>query len=162
MKESLLFLPVTIVYLAVKSTLFPAFPMPDLPLIIVFYLAYRKASFEGVLLGFVLGYVEDAFSAGIIGSTSFSLIAVFIAVNLLSRKVQFSTPAMRGGGIVAASAIKGVIIYSIIRVSHAEAGILSTVVLQAIVTGAVSPAIILFLARLTAWVSPQSFKDNVN
>jgi rod shape-determining protein MreD len=120
MKESLLFLPLTVIYLAIKSTLFPAFPAPDLPLIIVFYMAYRKSSFEAVLLGFALGYIEDAFSAGIIGSTSFALIAVFIAVNLFSRKVQFSTPMMRGGGIAVASAVKGLIIYAIIRASHAK------------------------------------------
>jgi rod shape-determining protein MreD len=162
MKESLLFLPLTVIYLAIKSTLFPAFPAPDLPLIIVFYMAYRKSSFEAVLLGFALGYIEDAFSAGIIGSTSFALIAVFIAVNLFSRKVQFSTPMMRGGGIAVASAVKGLIIYAIIRASHAEASFLTTVILQAVVTGATSPAIILFLSRLAAWVSPQSFKDNEN
>lgn len=162
MKESLLFLPITIVYLAIKSTLFPAFPVPDLPLLIVFYMAYRRASFEAVLLGFVLGYIEDAFSAGVIGSTSFALIAVFIAVNLLSRKVQFSTPAMRAGGVTAASLVKGGIIYAIIRASHSETSFLSTVILQAVVTGATSPLIILFLSRVTAWVSPQSFKDNEN
>ncbi len=162
MKESLLFLPITIVYLAIKSTLFPAFPAPDLSLMIVFYMAYRKASFEAVVLGFVLGYIEDAFSAGIIGSTSFALIAVFVAVNLFSRKVQFSTPVMRGGGIFVASVAKGIIIYLIIRTSHVEVSFLSTVILQAVVTGAVSPAVLLILSRITAWVNPQSFKDNEN
>lgn len=162
MKESLLFLPITVVYLAIKSTLFPSVPVPDLPLIIVFYMAYRKTSFEGMFLAFALGYIEDAFSAGIIGSTSFSLITVFIAVNLLSRKVQFSTPAMRSGGIAAASVAKGIMTYSIIRATHSEASFLVTVVLQAIVTGATSPAIILFLMKLTAWVSPQAFKENAN
>lgn len=162
MKESLIFLPVTIIYLAIKSTLLPAFPVPDLPLIIVFYMAYRKASFEGVLLAFVLGYIEDAFSAGIIGSTSFALIAVFIAANLFSRKVQFSTPAMKSGGVLAASVTKGIITYTIIKASHEQASFLVTVVLQAIVTGATTPAIILFLDRITAWANPQAFKDNAN
>ena len=59
MKEFLIFLPLTILYLALKSALFPNVPAPDIPLIIIFYMASRKASIEGVLLAFVLGYVED-------------------------------------------------------------------------------------------------------
>jgi len=125
-------------------------------------MAYRQASLEAAVLGFVLGYIEDAFSAGIIGSTSFALIVVFISVNLLSKKVQFTTPAMRSGGIAAASVAKGFIIYSIIKASHSDASFLSTVILQAAVTGAASPAIVLLLSRLTAWVNPRGFKDNEN
>src|SRR3989304_4815710 len=73
MREFLVFLPLTIAYFALKSTLFAGFPLPDIPLIIVFYMAYRKAAVAGVLSAFAFGYLDDAFSGGIIGTSSFAL-----------------------------------------------------------------------------------------
>lgn len=162
MKEFLLFLPLTVVYLVFKSTVFENIPVPDLSLVIIFYLAYRKASVEGVLLGFTLGYIEDAFTGGIIGSTSFSLVFVFTAAYLLAKKVQFSTPIMRAGGVAAAGLVKGLLMLVILRSVNSQAPFLTHVISQAVVTGVTSPAIIIFLSRITAWVNPQTFKDSEN
>ena len=91
MKDFLIFIPATIVYLAVKSTIFASFPVPDLPLIMVFYLGYTRPSLEGALLCFVVGYIEDALAGGVTGSTSFALIFIFLCAYFLSRKVQFTS-----------------------------------------------------------------------
>src|SRR5574337_1212532 len=158
MKESLVFIPLTIVFLAIKSTLFVGFPLPDLPLIIVFYMGYRRASLEGVLLAFALGYLDDAFNGSIIGSTSFALTSIFLAIFLLSKKAQFSTPALRAAGVGAAALIKGILSYAVLKSTNVDVYFFTHVVLQAVVTGALASPVIMGLQKLTVYVSPQTFK----
>lgn len=162
MKEFLLFLPITAVYLALKSTLFPDFPFPDLPLIIVFFMAYRRPSLEGALLAFTLGYIDDAFNGGIIGSTSFALLFIFLAIHLFARKLHFSTPALRAGGVAVAMLIKGMLMYLVIRSANASVSLFTFVVLHALVTGICAPPIIMGLSWLAELVSPHKFKDNAS
>ncbi len=160
MKEFLLFLPLTIIYLALKSTLFTAFPLPDIPLIMVFYLASRKASTEGALTAFVLGYLDDAFSGGIIGSSSFALVVIFLCVHLLSMLVQFTSNTAIAAGAAGAALVKGAAVYYILRYSNVDAYFITHVVLQSLVTGFFAPPVISGLKRLLALVTPRKFKDN--
>lgn len=162
MKEFLFFLPVTIVYLAVKSTLLPNIPLPDLPLLIVFYLAYRKPSVEGVFFAFALGYLDDAFNGGIIGTTSFSLVFIYVAIHLLAKRVQFITPAFKAGGAGAASLAKGIVTYQILKSAGYAVSFLGLVVLESLVTAALAPGIISLFTRVSGALTPQSFKDNLN
>lgn len=162
MKEFLIFLPLTILFLTIKSALFPNLPMPDLPLIIVFYMAYSKASVEGALMGFVLGYLDDAFNGGIIGSTSFALIFIFLTVHLTSKMMQFTTPGTRAIGAGIAALVKGALTYAVLRFTNVDVYFLGHVILQAIITGVFAPAIITLLMRLTSFTSPRRFKGNIN
>lgn len=158
MKDFLIFLPVTIVYLVFKSTIFPSVPIPDVPLLIVFYVAYTRPSVEVAVLGFVIGYIEDAFTAGIFGSTSFSLVVIFLVVHLLSRKMHFSTPMVRAGAAAVLTLLKGALIYTVLSFTDFDVPFLSRIVFQAIVTGAFAPAIITLLARLTRLANPHTFE----
>lgn len=160
MKEFLLFLPLTIIYLALKSTIFAAFPLPDIPLIMVFYLASRKASTEGAVFAFVLGYLDDAFSGGVIGTSSFALLVIFLSVHLLSMVVQFTTPAARAGGAAGAALVKGAASYYVLRYANIDVYFLTHVVLQALVTGFFAPPVISALQWLVMLVTPRKFKDN--
>ncbi|MFQ5736920.1 MAG: rod shape-determining protein MreD [Thermodesulfobacteriota bacterium] len=162
MKEFLLYLPITAFYLALKSTLFPEFPLPDLPLIIVFFVAYRKVSLEGAFLGFVLGYMDDAFNGGIIGSSSFSLIFIFLATHLVSKKVDFATPALRATGAGVAMLVKELLTFMVMRSSNIDAYSFIHVILHSVVTGICAPPVITALMWLTGLVSPRKFKDSVN
>src|SRR4030067_1744150 len=159
MKEFLLFLPLTIIYLALKSTLFAAFPLPDSPLIMVFYLASRKAPSEGAFFAFVLGYLDDAFSGGILGTSSFALVFIFLSVLLLSKVVQFTTPAARAGGAGAAALVKGAAVYYVMRYSNVDAYFFTHVVLQALVTGFFAPPVISALPPLALLGTPRPLQD---
>lgn len=162
MKEFLIFLPLTIVYLALKSTLFPNLPLPDLPLIMVFLIASRKASIEGAVLAFVLGYLDDAFSGGIIGTSSFALVFIFVTVHLLSRMVQFTTPSIMAGGAALAALLKGALTYAVLRFSNVDVYFLTHVVLQAVITGIFAPGIIAVLQRMLQAISSRKFEDGDN
>jgi rod shape-determining protein MreD len=158
MKDFLLFLPITVVYLVFKSTVFPSVPIPDVPLLIVFYIAYTRPSVEGALLGFVIGYIEDAFTAGIFGSTSFSLVVIFLAVHMLSRKMHFSTPMIRAGAAAALVLAKGALIYLVLSFTDFDVPFLSRIAFQAVITGAFAPPIITLFARLTRMVRPRTLE----
>lgn len=158
MRDFLVFLPAAIIYLIFKSTLFSTVPVPDVPLLMVFYLAYSRPGLEGVVLSFIVGYTEDVFTGGVLGSTSYALTSVFVAVYMLSKKMHFTTPHMRAGSAAALTVLKGVLVYTVLRYANPEAPFLWGILLQAAVTGAFAPAVITGLERLSAVVSPRTFE----
>lgn len=160
MKEILLFLPIAVVYLAVKTTIFPSFPLPDIPLLMVFYLAYTRPSTAVVLFAFALGFIDDAFSGGIIGATSFALVVIFIAVYLFSRFVQFTTPSLKAGGGLATAILKGLLTFSVLKFSSLSVHFFSHVLLQGFVTAVFAPLVIAVFSKVTSYINPQAFKDS--
>lgn len=160
MKDFLVFLPIAIVSLAIKTTIFPNFPFPDIPLLMVFYLAYSKPSVEGAVFAFVIGFVDDAFSGSVIGSASFALVIIYACVFLLSKLLQVSTPATKAGGAAAAAVIKGLLTYYVLKFAHISVSFLATVILQALATGIFAPFVFTFLQKVSSYLGHQSFKDN--
>lgn len=158
MKDYLIFLPLTILYLVIKGTLFPTVPLPDVPLVIVLYVAYSKPSIEGALLAFIIGWLEDALTAGIFGATSFALVVCFLALHLLSKRMHFSTPFMKAGAAGVFSLVKGGLIYAVLSLTDFDVPFLNYTLFQAIITAAFAPAIIVLISRLTGYLHPHSFK----
>jgi rod shape-determining protein MreD len=150
MKELLIFPPLTLIYLALKSTVFQSVPLPDIPLLFVFYIGFRKASVAGVAAAFALGYMEDALTGGIFGLTSLALVSVFLIVHLMSKRVHFSSPAMRAGGAFALAFAKGLIIYLLMSFIGLKAPFLWRTLLKAAITAAFAPAVILLLMRISS------------
>ncbi len=161
MKDLLILFPLTILYLAVKSTLFASVPVPELTLLVVFYVAYTRDSLEGAFTGFVLGYIEDIFNGGIIGSTSFALVIIYLGVNLASRRMHFNTPAIRAAGAGVASLVKGILIYAAIDHSTASVTAAAAIFFQAVITAIFAPAVFIAFAWITTLVTPRSFEGEV-
>lgn len=158
MKDFLIFLPLTALYLIVKSTLFTYLPLPDVPLLIVFYLGYRRPSVEGAALAFAAGYLEDAFIGGIYGLTSSSLVFVFLASYLLSKKVQFITPQIKAGASFVLALLRWALVYTVLTAVEYDVPFLSRIVLDSALTGVMAPAVIPLLERLTGLLSPRGLK----
>jgi rod shape-determining protein MreD len=158
MKDYLIFLPLTILYLVIKGTLFPTVPLPDLPLVIVLYVAYNKPSIEGALLAFIIGWIEDALTAGVFGTTSAALVVVFLALHLISKRMHFTTPVMKAAAAGILSLIKGGVIYAVLSFTDFDVPFLNYIIFQAIITAAFAPAIIVLISRLTGYLNPHSFK----
>ena len=159
MKELLAFIPISIVYLAIRSTVLANIPVPDVPLIMVFFMACKNASLEGLLLAFVLGYLEDAFTGGVIGSSSFALIIVYITAHLASKKAHFSTPGIRVGGAIFFSFLKSLLIYTVLRATSVKAEIYWGLAAGAVATGVFAPAVMNMLARLSFFLYPHKIKN---
>lgn len=158
MKDFLIFLPITFIYLIIKSTILPSVPIPDVPLLIVFYIACSRASVEGAILSFVMGYVEDTFTAGVFGSTSFSLVFVFLLVHLLSMKMHFNTQFVRAGAASALTVVKGLLSYLLLSLTAFEAPLGARLVLIAVITGVFAPPLLTAFAWITALLTPRPFE----
>ncbi len=159
MKELIAFIPISIVYLALRSTVLAGIPMPDAALIMVFFTASRGPSLEGLLMAFLLGYIEDAFTGGIIGSSSFALIIVYTAVHLASKKAHFSTPGIRAGGAAFFCLLKGLLIFAVLRSAGITAEFFWGIAASATATAVLAPPAMNMLSRLSFFLNPHGFKN---
>ncbi len=161
MRDFLLFLPVTAFYLVIGSTLLVDFPLPDLPLMVVLYLAYSRASVGGAFLGFALGYVEDVFNGAPLGATSFALVFVFALVHLLSKKVHFSTAAIKIMAAVTMVLLKGFLMYTVTGFLRMDAPFPDSVIITAVVTGFFMPPAVALFEWLTVLTAPRVSRGNI-
>lgn len=158
MRYYLVFIPVVILYMAVKSTLLVNVPLPDVTLLAVFFVAWARPSVQSVVLAFILGYLDDVLSGGVIGTSSFTLVVVFLTMHFLSRKVHFSTPGMRAAGAGGLALIKGLLAYSVLAFAEMNIAALLDILLVAILTGVFAPAVLAVFDRLTSFVTPRTFE----
>lgn len=161
MRDFLIFLPITVFFLALRSTLFQGLPLPDLPLIAVFYIAYSRPSLAGVVLSFALGYIDDVFSGAVIGSTSLSLVLVFAFVHLLTKKVHFSTAGMMALGAAVMALLKSTATYIILSSFSSYIPFLAYTLPTVFLTGLFSPAFIALFSRLSIYKAPHTPKGGL-
>ncbi|MFQ5354629.1 MAG: rod shape-determining protein MreD [Thermodesulfobacteriota bacterium] len=158
MRDYITLFVVAIFYLVLESTIMTSVPMPDVLLLIVFYIAARKPSTAGVLVCFALGYLEDILIGGVLGSTSFSFMAVFITVYLLTKKVHFNAPAVQALTALCLAAMKVFLIYAIMSSINSDLGLSTITLLQIILTSVFAPFVINLLERLESLVSAYAFE----
>jgi rod shape-determining protein MreD len=158
MRGYLTLIIISIAYLVVESTLVTSLPLPDVLLLLVFYTAVTRPTTAGVVFCFFLGYLEDIFLGGVLGSTSFSYMAVFLAVYFLSKKVHFQSPGVAALTALALASVKVFLIYVIMQNINSEIG-LSYLTLADIVLSAVfAPFVMNILERIETIVSPHAFE----
>jgi rod shape-determining protein MreD len=162
MKNYLIFLPVTLIYLSLKSTLASSLPIPEITVMITLFIAYEKTSLQGLILVFILGYIDDVFTGSVIGSSSFALVLIYVVVGLMSRKVELSTVTTRAGVAAALTLLKMITVWIIIRATGLPVPFMAQIIFTVIVTGLFAPVIIaafMWLKRL-AGSSAQSERED--
>lgn len=119
MKNFIVYLVFALLFLVIENTLlhlfFPSLLIPDVILIMVFYLGFNNRSTLGVLTAFSLGYLTDVFSAGLIGVSSFTLVVVFTITFMLARLLSLNSMLIKIGGTIFMSILKGILTYLIFR-----------------------------------------------
>jgi len=158
MRDYIALFLISIAYLVVQSTLVTSLPMPDVLLLIVFYAAARRPSTLAVIFSFFLGYMEDIFLGGVLGSTSFSFMAIFVAVYFLTRKVQFKTPGVIAITALALSAIKAFLVFAIMKTINSEITPSFFTMTEILLTAVFAPLVMNLLERLETIVSPHAFE----
>lgn len=148
MKDYIIILPLAILFLLIKSTIFYWMPLPDVLLIIVFHLAITRPTAIGVILTFIIGYLSDAFTGGVMGVTSFSLIVVYVFTYLFSHKLQIKSRNAQTIMLGLFSLVKGLVIYYLILDMVSFAVLYKVIIPTALMTGLFAPAIITILLRL--------------
>ncbi len=99
--------------IVLQSTIVPYLAIkwfrPDLPLLVLIYIAARRGPFEGILIGFLAGILVDSFSVGFFGLSSFCYsVSGFVTGRLFYSDV----PLPLGRWMLACGA--GVLIYAVL------------------------------------------------
>lgn len=164
MKILTIYLVLAALFLIIESTilsiLFPSLLIPDVILIMVFYLGFGNASIEGVLTIFALGYLSDIFSGGIIGLSSFTLLMVFIITTRLSKIISLNSMLIKVGGTIFISIIKGILTYTSLRFLNQEIPFYIIFPI-AVSTGIVSPFIFALLNKIESYFIPYKGEDKI-
>lgn len=160
-RDFIIFIPLSILYYSFKSTVLPSAPLPDLTLLIIIYVATRGVNIQGVLLAFILGYINDTFSGAVLGTSSFSFISVYALIHILSFRIQFVGAQIRAATAFSGELIRGALTLVILGSHGIEINFISTYLPTAIVTALFAPAI-LHLLRLTQSVgSKENITENI-
>jgi rod shape-determining protein MreD len=124
---------------------------PDLLLIICVYLGLHQHSVFGALGAFVLGYLQDAFSGGVIGLNAFGMCLVFAIVYLTSRRLWVDNALSKVVVVFLASVVKTTAILALVTVFMSVEGlwrtILSYLLIDATLAAVLSPAVFAVLSR---------------
>ncbi len=133
-----------------------AIPSPDLSLVIVVYIALVKPSVKGLITSFAIGYLNDVFSGGVIGITSFSLVIVFIASHFLSRWINLHDTLTKSIVIAILTLAKGVIVYLLLWFINNDISSITLVIPIAVVTGLLAVPITNLLNKMDRIMVPKN------
>ncbi|MCK4846174.1 MAG: hypothetical protein KAS88_00780 [Deltaproteobacteria bacterium] len=150
MKDLLTYTALTIIYLSIKSTLAPNLPMPDMLILIAFHIATRRPSAVGALLVFSMGYMEEVFTGGVIGVSSFSMGVIYIGAYLVAHKADFAETKINAASAVVVTLLKAVIALILLRLVGVEAHIFPHIIPVALLTGLFAPLFTAVFERIDA------------
>ncbi|MBI3399133.1 MAG: rod shape-determining protein MreD [Deltaproteobacteria bacterium] len=164
MKNFLIYLAVALLFLVIESTLFrillPSLLIPDVILIMTIYLGFHNASIEGVLTTFILGYIADVFSGGIIGLSSFTLILIFLITTGLSKTITLNSMLVKIAGTIFLSIVKGIFTY--IALIFLNQAIPFYIIFPiAISTGISSSFIFILLSKIESYFASYKGEDRI-
>jgi rod shape-determining protein MreD len=150
-----LFTLVALLAVVLQTTVLPVLRIgretPDLLLIICVYLGLHQHSMFGAVGAFLLGYLQDAFSGGVIGLNAFGMCLVFTAVYLTSRRLWVDNALSKVVLVFLASVVKTAAILALVAVFMSVEGlwrtILSYLLIDAALAAVLSPAVFAVLSR---------------
>lgn len=151
MKRFVIYFALALLFLVIESTLLrillPSLLIPDIILIMVFYIGFNNRSASGALTAFTLGYLADVFSAGVIGTSSFTLVFVFILASLSAKVISLDNALIEIGGTIFMSILKGILTYIVLGFLNHEIPFY-IIFPTAVSTGIASPVIFNLLKRI--------------
>jgi rod shape-determining protein MreD len=147
-----LFTLIALLAVVVQTTVLPMTRLgrPDLLLIICVYLGLHQHSLFGAVGAFLLGYLQDAFSGGLIGLNAFGMCLVFTVVYLTSRRLWVDNAVSKVVVVFLASMVKTVAILGLVAVFISEdlwRTIVRYLVFDAALAAIISPAVFAVLSR---------------
>lgn len=164
MKKTLIYFILAVLFLIIESTLaqtiLPPLLIPDVILIMVFYLGFHRVSIEGALITFILGYLADAFAGGIIGLSSFTLLLIFILTSRLSKIVALNSLLIKIGGAAFMSILKGAATYIFLRFLNQEIPFYIIFPI-AVSTAIVSPVVINILQKVEFYFASTKGEERI-
>lgn len=155
MRAIALFIVIALLAVVVQTTVLPIARLgretPDLLLIICVYLGLHQHSMFGAFGAFLLGYLQDAFSGGVIGLNAFGMCLVFTVVYVTSRRLWVDNAISKVVVVFMALMVKTAAILALVAVFMSVEGlwrtILSYLLIDATLAAIISPAVFAVLSR---------------
>lgn len=123
---------------------------PDIPLIVVVMLAFRRGPEFGCGAGFLAGLLQDAATGGLLGVQALTKSLIGFGVGALAGRLRVSQPLVQVPALVVLSLVEGVARFALLQLFHfpASFGELMTYVVlpQSIYNGFLGAALVLALA----------------
>lgn len=161
MRDYIIIIPISIVFLLIKSSIFSWMPLPDLLLIITFHLAITRPTALGVFLIFTIGYFSDAFNGAIMGATSFGLIVIYLITYMFSHKLHLKGANWQTITLGAFSLVKGLLVFYIISGATEVELLYKVIVPTALMTGLLAPFLLTMLQILDNKFDLNKFKGSL-
>jgi rod shape-determining protein MreD len=134
---------------------------PDMPLVVVVLLAFRRGPEIGCLAGFVTGLLQDVAVGGFLGAQALTKALIGFGVGRLGGRLWVDEPMVQVPGLVLLSIAEGVARFLLLQLFHFPGrfgeSMLYIVLPQSLYNGLVGAAIVLALAcsehlrRRSAW-----------
>lgn len=154
MRSIALFTLIALLAVVLQTSVLPVMRVgretPDLLLIICVYLGLHQHTMFGALGAFLLGYLQDAFSGGVIGLNAFGMCLVFTVVYLTSRRLWVDNAISKIVVVFLASMVKTAAILGLVAVFMSVElwrPILSSLLFDATLAAILSPAVFAILSR---------------
>ena len=68
---------------------------PDIPMIILFFLAIKSGRVQSVFYGFLIGFLIDVYSPEYLGFNAFTMSLIAFLLNTISNKLSLELPALK-------------------------------------------------------------------
>ena len=154
MRSIALFTLIALLAVVLQTSVLPAMRVgretPDLLLIICVYLGLHQHSIFGAIGAFLLGYMQDAFSGGMIGLNAFGMCLVFTVVYLTSRRLWVDNALSKIVVVFLASMVKTAAILGLVALFISEdlwRTIMRYLLIDAALAAMLSPAVFAILSR---------------
>ncbi|RMG43370.1 MAG: rod shape-determining protein MreD [Candidatus Dadabacteria bacterium] len=137
----------------VQATLFkallPAFPAPNLALLLVIYLAFKSSDVLGAFLAFLLGLEVDLYSGVLLGPWAGSFVTVYSIYALVARRLFVESYITSTLAAVVATCLATLVYFLLIwSFLPLPENILWKLTQEAIVTGVFAAPFMVFFDRL--------------
>ncbi|MBI2528889.1 MAG: rod shape-determining protein MreD [Candidatus Rokubacteria bacterium] len=97
--------------------------IPDLPFVVMAFLALRRGPEVGCLAGFLAGLLQDATGGGLVGVQALTKALAGFTLGLAGGRLQVGSPLVQVAGLVLLTAGEGLLRFGLLQLFHYPASL---------------------------------------
>ena len=125
---------------------------PDIPLIVVVFLALRRGGEFGCAAGFAAGLLQDVASGGLIGVQALTKSLIGFGIGAAGHRLRVTQPLVQVPGLIVLSVAEGLARFALLTLFHFPASLgqvmIYVVLPQALYNGFLAAAVVFALASV--------------
>lgn len=113
----------TVAQTSVVQTLSVGGTVPDLPFVVMVFLALRRGPEVGCLAGFLAGLLQDATGGGLVGVQALTKALAGFVLGLAGGRLQVGSPLVQVPGLVLLTVGEGLLRFGLLQLFHYPASL---------------------------------------